>query len=222
MISGKYSLDELKDLLVAKDQEMVALEKAWRAFDPTWMGLDSAGDNAWLADFNALKARYAAARTVANAKAASAVDTSPSRKPDNEIVADAEYRGVLSALQKQSGLVSPGDLQDLWNRLQGVQNAHAVSVGQAPAPIAEAPVWQPGKGSDVDENRLKMADSSIAGAVAVAMAQAGLIPDPSNPYRQPPPGAKKTGIGTWLVLGGGLTLAGIAAVKIAWKVAKPF
>ncbi len=221
MIGSLYSVAELRDLLVAKDQEMKALEDAWRAYDPTWMGVDSAGDNVWMADFNTLKARYGAARGSANAAIALG---EASKKPDNEIAADGEYRGVLRALQVQSGLVSAGDLQDLWNRLQNAMTAHAVASGFKP-PVIHVPggVWQPTKGSDVDLNRLQgLENDPIATSVGLAMHAAGLGRDPTNPLTPPPPPSKGPGVGTLLAIGGGLTLAAIAAAKIGWKVLKPF
>jgi hypothetical protein len=219
MIGGKYSVGELHDLVIAKDSELKSLEDAWRGFDPSWLTIARAADDQWMNDLNALKARYGRARDSAQ----QAIDAAKkSGKADNTVVADGQYRAILSALQVQSGLVSPGDLQDLWNRLQSAIDAHAAASGAQAAPIAEAPVWQPVKGSDVDENQLKMADASVAGAVAVAMANAGLIRDASNPQTPPPPPAKGPGVFTWLLVGGGATLLGIAGVKIAWKVAKPF
>lgn len=215
MIGGKYSVDELHDLVIAKDTELKSLEAAWRAFDPTWLQVDRAADDGWMAGLNAIKARYGAARNAAQA----AIDAAAKRtdRPANAIDADAQYRAILSALQVHSGAVSPGDLQDLWNTLQSAIDAHA-GAHQA---IKEDPVWQPSKGSDVDENQLQAADASVAGAVAVAMAQAGLIKDPTNP-QTPTTDAKGPGVFTWLLVGGGATLLGIAGVKIAWKVAKPF
>jgi hypothetical protein len=211
-IRGLWSLAELKDLLVAKDQEMTRLESSWRGFDPTWMSYDSAADNAWMSDFNALKARYGAARAVAN-RAIALSDAAPDKQPERDIPADAEYRGILRALKAQDGVVSSGDLQDLFTRLQVVINQRNAATGQSPVSIG-APVWQPMKGSDADLS----ATNSISGMVNLAMASAGL----SVPGGEPNTEKKKTGTFKLLALGGGLTLGAIAAAKLGWKIAKPW
>jgi hypothetical protein len=207
---GENSVGELHDLMIAKDQEMAALESAWRAYDSAWMGYDAPTDNAWIADFNALKARYGAARDRANQKIAVAAATPG--QPDSQIPAGPEYKALLAAVQKTSGVTAPGDLQDLWNRLQNAMTTHALATGQKPPMIQEPHIWQPVKGGDADLNAIQ----SNRGALSLLASSVGL---PPIPPAGPP---KKTSTTKLLALGGALTLGLIAAIKIGWKVVKPF
>ena len=215
MISGKYTVAELRDLLKAKDADLTQLEAAWRAFDKTWMSYDSAADNAWMADFNALKQRYGAARAAAG-KVLALADPLLNSIGEAFTPADAEYRGLLRALQKTDGVVSAGDLQDLYLRLQTAMNQHAASIGQpAPAPISPTAV-QP---TALDPDLLKIqvvnaATDPIVNQVNAAMASAGLavgghkVPDHSTR--------------NLLLAGGGITLAALAALKLGRKAIWPF
>ncbi len=231
MIGNLYSVAELEDLLAQKDQELPALEKAWRGFDKTWMGWDPASDDRWLKEFNALKARYQAARTKANlaialsehAAGATALKTyglytnplsttvsdfatlgiTPATQ-GADIPADLEYRGVLSALQKVHGVTSPGDFQDLWDRLQNAINAHATATGQAPPPaIYDPPAIQPRKGTDLDLLAYQRAK------------RATTPPDPKT----------ASGMGKLLLVGAALGVGGLVVAKtvgkVAWKALWP-
>lgn len=135
MIDNMYTIAELDDLLAAKDVEMGAIDKEWKAWvtgQPTTPEIAQ-----WQSDYNGLFSRYAAAKSDANTAISLAEITV---LPNTAIPADAQYKEVLRALQQTDGVVSQGDFQDLWNRLTSMTGA----------PIPEPPVPQPTKGSDLD------------------------------------------------------------------------
>jgi hypothetical protein len=217
VIWGKYSVAELADLLVAKDQEMKALEDAWRKYDAQWMSYDPAADNAWMADFNLLKNRYGAARVKASASVAAAESA---HEDEKNIGADAEFKGVIASLKQDPTTVSKGDLQDLWDRLQNAMTTRALLTGQKPQIIPAPNVWQPAKGSDADVNVLKnLGGPGILGAV---QGVGNILTMPAGGMTQPPAPPHKTSTTKLLAIGGALTLGVIAAVKIGWKFVKPF
>ena len=158
-LGSLYTNAELRDLLAAKDAEMGSIEKAFHAFDPTWMRDDRNADILWLRDFNALKARYAKARASAVSKLSG--DDVMDPLPENLIVADTDYRAVLSALQARSGVTAPTDLQGLWGRLQTAQNASQAKRGLPPKPLVEDPVPQPRGDSDATLNWYKSLDRAL-------------------------------------------------------------
>jgi len=160
---GLYTIAELRDLLVAKDQEIDAMLNAYNAFAPSWHGSDA---DDFANDWHALQSRYASARTAAS----SAIANASSFIPDNMNPADSEYRAVIGALIAHEGTVSKGDLQDLYNRLSAAQKK----------PV-EAPgfhVAQPTKGTDADLNTIQGADAFMGhlkkAKPAIALAVAGI------------------------------------------------
>ena len=155
MFLGQYTIAELKDLLKAKDFEVQKVQSAYDNFKGQWSSSDPDTASAWLNDWNALLARYNAAKQNANIEI-SLVTFSP--VPDNVNPADAEYQAVLRSLQQTEGTVSPGDLQDLFSRV----SAALAAANQKP--ISEVGLPQPAASSDFDENTLKAADATIKAA----------------------------------------------------------
>ena len=74
---------------------------------------------------------------------------------DDNLPTETGYQAVISSLQKTPGVVSPGDLQDLFNRIQ------SSLVSQGLPQYVESPVAQPTKGSDTDLNVLQAANAAI-------------------------------------------------------------
>ncbi len=213
---GFYTAAELQDLLTQKDQEIMALGTAFAQFDASWRTWDPAADAQWMVEYNALKARYAAARLNATKKIALAATYAEGGWltpgiPLNQAGADEEYKATLRALQKQSGATSPGDFQDLWQRLQTAITSHAIATNVKPTQIQEPVTWQPGRGTDADENAIKTATAVLQNPILNPLG----IGIPSGP-------TKKTSTEKLLAIGGALTLGAIAAVKVGWKFVKPF
>jgi hypothetical protein len=136
---GNYEAGDVADLVRAKDFEVEVLRDAYVARGgpaavfsaPSWpagaMGFAGDPDGTWAADTNAMVNRYGAARAIATGIA-------PGSLFDATSIADAynaAYAGVLRALQRMHGAVSPGDLQDVWARLQ---RAQAFAEGATPQP----------------------------------------------------------------------------------------
>ena len=148
MIGGLYTVAELRDLISAKEVELKALSNAIDSFDASWKVSDPIAEAQWRVDYQAMLARYRLAWGEAEATIGLA-DLSPI--PDNGNPADAQYRDVLTSLQRVDGQVNPGDFQDLWNRLVTAQGA----------PIPEPPVPQPSSGSDLDLTWYQKLDKSL-------------------------------------------------------------
>lgn len=149
-VLGLYSVAELNDLLKAKDVEMAAIgARVAASKDPSIQS-----------DWAALLSRYKAAKAQAQTAISQALQTGAGKTPFSlwnieEVIGDtarsllpdnmnatpetnAAYAGILSALQKTPGIVSPGDKQDIGNRL--------IAAGWKP----KYKVPQPEKKSDVD------------------------------------------------------------------------
>jgi len=149
-IGGKHTIAELSDLLEAKDPLIPALEQNWRVFHPIWMQTNPGADAAFKKDLDDLKSRYSRETLMLH----TVIDAVPSFM-ENITPAEDAYAGVISALQKHPGVVSPGDLQDLWNRLNDAVQANQSAHGLPPAPLYEPPTLQPRKTSDIEETAYK-------------------------------------------------------------------
>jgi hypothetical protein len=106
--STDHTITELQDLIRAKDVEMAAVDAQVTAAKP---------DPKLVDDWHALQAKYGAART-----AALAAITSSARAwwPDSMTTTSATndaWKQVVSALQPVPMTTTPGDLQDIGNRL---------------------------------------------------------------------------------------------------------
>ncbi len=148
MIAGLWSVAELKDLLTAKDADLRDVQVAYDGFASTWYLKDPAAQSAWAADWQRLISAYGAARSQAETAIISA-DFEP--LPDKDLPAQAQYQEILDALQPIAHQVTPGDFQDLYNRL-------SAAVG---APIPEPGIKQPSRGNDQDLTWYQSADAAI-------------------------------------------------------------
>jgi hypothetical protein len=166
-IAGLYSVAELKDLIAAKDTELQTLATAAASFEPTWKASAPSTEAAWQTDYQNLLSRYSLVRAEAEATI-SAGEFTP--LPDADIPADTQYHLVLGALQQTSGVVSPGDFQDIWDRLNAaIVATPSVSVN----PLTQGPpVPQPGKGTDTDLSAYQTTDS-ITRALVTPSGDAG-------------------------------------------------
>ena len=137
-IAGAHTVAELIDLVKAKDYVIGEMQNGYDSFQDTWKATDAPTQSKWLDDWNALKTRYGRAHLLAEVEIANA-KIQP--LPNDVIPAETAWTSILRALQKIEGVVSPGDLQDLYMRLSN-----------AGKPVPTPRIPQPGKGTDVDLN----------------------------------------------------------------------
>lgn len=106
--STDRTITELQDLIAAKDVEMAAIDARVNEAKP---------DQKLVDDWHALQAKYGAARTAALAAIAS---STRSWWPDSMTTTSATndaWKQIISALQPVPMTVTPGDKQDIGNRL---------------------------------------------------------------------------------------------------------
>ena len=176
-IASLYTVAELQDLLAAKDPDLASMEAQFHALDPQWRKLDPKANDAWLSDYNALKLRYSLARAAAAATIAAA-----SILPDAVLPlapADPQYRLVLKSLQSTEGLTSPGDFQDLFQRLSDAKTQIRNAQGQPYEALFEPPIAQPRRGTDADQAIIRdtgwaASPKKTFGLVAVILAVLGV------------------------------------------------
>jgi hypothetical protein len=111
---GKHTVDELQDLLTARDHANDEVAKA-RAAHPNVAAIDPTWDRDW----GAFMARYKPAQRAAVIKVS---ENAFGLTPNSLIVAETEYQGILDALSKVHTVdgaahISPGDFSDLQMRL---------------------------------------------------------------------------------------------------------
>lgn len=141
-VLGYWTVAELADLLAAKDATMSNLVNRYTEVK------DQPHDfSKFLPAYQALLLRYFAARGPAQDAVDSAAN---SIRPTNAILADKEFKDLLSALNPrwQEYTWSPGDgsIEDLYSQLQAFG-----ATGKTDVPIP-----QPTPGSDIDFNALKV------------------------------------------------------------------
>lgn len=143
-ILGQNTVDELRDLVAAKDYTIAQIDKAYAPFASAWRARDASAAEAWEADFAALRRRYAAAKVLAAEAFTRAQFTVGVR--DSLIPASVEYDAILKAIRKDPNVQSRGDLQDLSDRLaaQGVR----IDYAKTPQPKAVDEDLQVYKGAD--------------------------------------------------------------------------
>lgn len=146
---------------------MADLAKAFNSFGPKWQTSDPTAYNAWLTDYNNLKSAYNMASTEAKAEITLG-EMTPLISDDN-LPAETGYQAVISSLQKVSGLVSPGDFQDVFTRI----NNAMLAANQGP--IVETPLVQPAKGTDTDLNVLQTTNALAKGLPTPAHLGTGII-----------------------------------------------
>lgn len=140
-IAGQPSVAELRDLVASHDYELAQLAQAYADFAPNWVKQDPTAFVNWTNDWDAMNKRYQAARSMAE-NSFTAAKLSPI--PDKDLPANAPWTAILRALKKIDGVVSPGDLQDLYTRFTAA-GAKAVDFSKMP---------QPTPGNDQDMNLL--------------------------------------------------------------------
>jgi hypothetical protein len=168
-IAGAHTVAELIDLVAAKDYVIGRMQKSYDSISSDWQSKDAPTQSKWLSDWNALKGRYGRAHALADIEIANA-KIQP--VPNSVIPAETTYNLILSSLQKTSGVVSPGDLQDLYNRLSAAGQAQqlAFSVPQPSAIDVDSVVLQtPDPLQAIVQNPKKSA------AIAIGLGVAGLI-----------------------------------------------
>jgi hypothetical protein len=140
-VTGYYTVAELKDLIAAKD---ATIRNLLAEYDEV---KDKPIDfTAFLAALQALLIRYQNAKAVAQLTIDEAADA---WRPDNMVVADSEYKGILAACNPrwQEYTWSPGDgsLEDLFDQVRAFG-----STG-----VNNEPIPQPSKGTDIDFETLR-------------------------------------------------------------------
>ena len=161
-ILGYHSVDELKDLVAAKD---VAIRNLARRLEE----VSNSGKldlTTFVPAYNDLVARYTAAR----AKAQAAIDDAIGAwRPLNMISAEDEWNGLLSSLNARwkDYIWSPGDgsLDDLYSR---VIDAGSTATNDEPTP-------QPRPGSDADFNALTATTQATQAIEGVGQRAASLF-----------------------------------------------
>jgi hypothetical protein len=148
-LTGAYSLAELKDLLDAKDKELLVLRGDAEAFFPTWQAKDPAAANYWKSDFQNLQKNYADVRGRAKAEIAAS-----HLLPDNMVGEDGLYYEVLYVfnLGWKEHNAATDTLMNLRSRLQA-----------AGAKMSPYTVPQPKAGTDFQQNVFKAADDAWKG-----------------------------------------------------------
>ena len=169
-IAGQHSVTELKALLANKDSELADMAKAVDEFGDTWKSQDPNAFNAWNKQYLTLKYLYNKAYVLAKAEIF-AGELTPFISDDN-IPAETGYQQIISSLQQTPGVVSSGDFQDLFNRIQAARNSAGLPAYE------ETPLVQPTKGSDTDLNLLQSADQA-----AKALDKAGKAADKALPSK---------------------------------------
>lgn len=139
MILGIPAVSDVRDLVAAKDAELASIYKQYLAFKSQWDAKDAAASGKWLSDYQALKARYNAARALAQKAITSASQSSLPSAFDITPAGD-EYYGILDAL-KIVGEPTKSAVGDVYSRL--------IAAG---APKTNYVVPQPLPGTDFDLN----------------------------------------------------------------------
>jgi len=145
---GNHTIQELKDLIAAKDVDMAQLNKQQADFTHTWMQSDPAACGLWLNDLQALNNRYDAAKASANTYLTiSAADFTAGGS-------EASYNAILDALNPmwRQNTSAPGSYGDLITRITA-----------AGAKIQAWQVPQPTPNSDYDLNTYKASDTAVKG-----------------------------------------------------------
>lgn len=121
-ILGKHTIDELKDLINAKDDEFSNLDQVSATHLPSWNAASPAAAQAWKSDYAKLKSDYAAARAAAQEAIAKAGGKGAlfQLTPDAiNTTADVPYKLILSAINPRYNLhdASTDRLMQLRGRL---------------------------------------------------------------------------------------------------------
>ena len=156
-VLGAPSLAELRQLCISKDAEVSQIDAIAVAFRPQWTARDPNAAAAFYKDWDALKNRYAVARANAQAALNSARWVLLS---DSSIPAQDRWDELLASLQKKEGVVSPGDLQDLYDKLDAAITAAGLKHAKLSVP-------QP-QGGDLDMDVYRAAEAARKATVEAA------------------------------------------------------
>jgi hypothetical protein len=178
------SIADLQTLLKNKSNDMDAFKSAFDAFASHWRLLDRAAFSSAASDWQALQDRYSHAKLIAEGEIALSY-LNP--MPASTILASS-WDDVIAALQKKDGVVSPGDLQDLWIRLQNAQKR----------PIVAKAMVQP-TATDWPLQAYQAADKAVKGIESIPKAAADEIG--SHPWF-----ALGAGTIAMIAIGGGLLI----------------
>lgn len=139
-ILGQPTVQDMKDLLAAKDYTIAQVGNAYNAFAAQWAAKDVAAQAQWFGDWSSLNARYGAAKSKAQGAIDAESNIATAMFPDStKVVPQSAWDGVLKALKQTypDNAVSPGDLDDLSNRLTAAGQPQDFSKMPQPAPDAD-------------------------------------------------------------------------------------
>lgn len=154
-IGNSMSIDDLKDLMAAKDVALSNLDKAAAEVSQSPLDLTSVAN-----EIDALKARYATAR----ANAQSAIDLAAWNVTPNSLIdATAQYNAILTALNPtwQQNAPAPGSIDAIYGEL-----VQAGATGKDDAPIPQPTA------TDYTLEAYKVADTTAKAETAAAGAAA--------------------------------------------------
>lgn len=160
------SIEDLRNLINAKDYELNQIYKHYMSFWQTWESFDLPAKLDWANDWNALLARYKKAK----ADVQLAFDMARGQPwPDSIILAPDEWDIILRALRKNwdgktGGTLEKGDEADLESRLQAASKVSS-DFSHEPQPTG-----------DVDLSIFKAADKATRGIEAVASKIVNYVP----------------------------------------------
>jgi len=160
------SVEDLRNLINAKDYELNQIYKHYMAFWQMWETVDLPAKLDWANDWNALLARYKKAKETAQW----AFDKAAGQPwPDSVILAPDEWNTVLRALRKNwdgktGGTLEKGDEADLEFRLSAASHKSS-DFSHEPQPTG-----------DVDLEIFKAADKATKGIETVAGKIANYVP----------------------------------------------
>lgn len=139
-ILGQPTVQDLKDLLTAKDYTISQVGNAYNAFAAQWAAKDVAAQAQWFGDWSSLLARYGKAKSSAQSAIDAETNVASALFPDStKVVPQSAWDGVLKALKQTypNSTVTPGDLDDLNNRLTAAGMTPDFSEMPQPAPDAD-------------------------------------------------------------------------------------
>ena len=107
---GQHTIDETTDFVRAQDSTIASLKAARAKVASDW-------SPQWDSDFSALLSRWAVAKAEFIAEAATVNAVNP-LVPTSILTTETAYQALLKAVQPTLDTVTPGDLQDLFDRLK--------------------------------------------------------------------------------------------------------
>lgn len=155
---GNPTLAELDDLIAAKDATIVATTQTSKPTLATWHEKDPAASDSWATEWDALRARYNAARAL-RVHAAGSLAMPP------EVIWGRVMQSIRQAWDPAGSLTqavseSAGDLQDLVRRLSA-QGA-APDFSNVPQPVASDPALKLFQAADVVVRSLPSFGAGVA------------------------------------------------------------